>query len=117
MTNPEKQDVIDQLTAYDGWLTKVLNLIGDRSQLRGDEKRQAQELLKEVKANLEADCKALDRREDEWNDYERKFLEPALRETKAEITVRTNTIPGSEWKSNLNGARINITSMLHELEN
>lgn len=116
MSDVEKQAVIDQLWEYERKFTAIMELIGDKRQLRGEEKTQAQQMLRELKDSLESDCKELHRNREQLNQYESAYLEPALREAKADIMIRVNTIPNNNWHSNLYGACIDITHMLHQLE-
>lgn len=115
MTDHEKQ-VIDRLREYEKRFSEILDLIGDKLQLWGEDRTRPQQLLKDLKASLEKDCKDLRKRKAELNRYERDFLEPALRETEAEITVTTNSIPGGKWFANLSGARASIAYRLNQLE-
>lgn len=116
MSDEQRQAAIEHLQKYDRQFTAILDMLSNKPQLHGGEKSQAQEMLRELKDSLEADCKELHRRADELNKYERAYVEPALRQAKAELSVRVNLIPNSEWHSNLYGARFNITPLLHQLE-
>ena len=116
MATVEEQDVVDQLREYDRQFSKILDLIASKSQLSCGEVAEAQEGLRRLKANLEADCQYLDWQRSELSFHERVFLSPALRMATAELMVKPDTIPGKLWHSNLCGALVNITHMLHQLE-
>lgn len=111
----EKQAVIEQLKEYDRKFSAIIDLIGGRDRLFNEEKSQAQEMLRGLKDDLERDCRDLHGRESDLNQFERGYLEPALRKAAANISVRVNTVPGSEWSANLYSAQIDITWMLSQL--
>jgi hypothetical protein len=115
MADDGRQAAIAKLRQYDERFTAILNLIGDNNQLFGEQRQQAQDLLRDLKDSLEADCKDLHRRREQLNNYEWAYVDPALREANARISVRVNSIPGSEWHSNLYSARVDITYRLDQL--
>ena len=117
MSDAQKQVAIEWLRKYDQMFAAIIDLIGDKRQLRGDVKTQAQEMLRQLKDGLETDCKELHRRADKLNQYEQAFVEPALRKAKANISIRVNTIPNGEWHSNLYAVRMDVSHLLHQLEN
>ena len=80
----------------------------------GEEKMQAQGMLRTLKAKLESDCRELSRCE--LNHIEQGYLEPVLRKAKAYLTMPVNTIPGTEWHNTVGYSHLDITYVLNQLE-
>ena len=108
--------IIEKLRDYDRQFRAILDLIGNKSRLMGEAKAQAHELLRELKDNLDRDCRELKEREQELSQDERGYLEPALSKAMAYLTVPVNTTSGSKWRDTLNYSHVDITWTLNELE-
>ena len=117
MTGDEKQSVIDRLTAYKKRFDDLLALLQNLPLERNDKTR-AQQMLKTLKDSLENDYRAGDtnRGQQRMTEAERRYFHPTVHQAYAEIHVRWNTVPNDQWFSQVYGAQINITHMLHELE-
>lgn len=117
MTGDEKQSVVDRLKAYKKQFDDLLALLENQPLQRND-KSKAQQMLKTLKDALASDYKAGDtnRGQERMTEAERHYFHPAVHEAFAEIHVRWNTVPNDQWFSELYGAQINITHMLHQLE-
>jgi hypothetical protein len=114
----DRQSVIERLRPVEKQFDDILELIGDSRVLRGDAKFSAQTKLRELKENLQVECKRMNtlRGQESLTPCEMAFYEPAMRKASAEISVRWNSLPGRQWHTNLYGARINISHALFELE-
>jgi hypothetical protein len=117
MPDAERDAAIATLQSFADKFTGIMDLIGDSNGLTGDKKTQAQELLRELKDGLKAETKELHRRRDKLNKYEKAFVEPALREADADIMTAVNTTPNQKWRTDLYGARMDVTHLLDQLKN
>lgn len=119
MADPERQAVIEVLRKYNQQFSALIDFIGERSQVTGDDRTRAREMLRELKDDLQRECKELQRRERnrELNHLERSCLEPAIRKAEANINSRVNTTPGAKWRFDLAGAQYDISWMLDQVEN
>jgi hypothetical protein len=117
MAEHERRSVIRRLKAYEKQFDDLLGLL-ENLPLQYEDKSRAQQMLKTLKDSLRNDYKAGDtiRGQERMTRAERQYFHPAVHEAYAEIRVRWNTVPNEQWRSELYGARINITHMLHELE-
>jgi hypothetical protein len=115
--NADKKSVIDRLEAYKKRFDELLAMFEGKLPLRGEAKERARELLKSLKADLEAEHKKMStqRGEAELTDIERSCYVSVIHQTFTDIHVTTNSIPNDKWVGSLYGARINLTHMLHEL--
>jgi hypothetical protein len=106
--------VIDQLQSFAADFQSIESLIvGDV--LPREKKKQAQGQLKALKQRLADAVKWL--QGDDLTKHEEAFLLPALESAKAEISVAWTSDPiRSRWLANLYGARLNITSMLSQIQ-
>ena len=111
----DKQATIQCLEKYNQQIVAILAVVDIDHSLRGAEKDKTQGMLRRLKDGLAKDCEDLSGRQNELNRYE-AVLEPALRQTRAAITVPINTIPGPRWHSVLSGAQVNITNALEQLK-
>jgi len=118
MSDPDRQAAIETLQKYNQQFSAIIVLTGDKPSLSKAEKEQAREMLRQLKDDLKRDCRELEIRDrkGELNHIERTCLEPALRKAEANIATRVNSTPGRLWSTDLYGARIDITWMLHQLE-
>lgn len=55
MSEAERQDVIDRLRVHAGRIKSLMDLLGNKSLMNREEKTQAQEMMKSLKAALEAE--------------------------------------------------------------
>jgi hypothetical protein len=113
---PEHEAAIAVLKSYDERFAAILDMIGDHNRLIGEQKGEAQQLLKALKESLKADNKEYYRNRDSLNKYERAFVEPALRKAAANIMSAWNAVPDGRKHSDLSGARMDITHLLFDLE-
>ena len=117
MTGNDKQNVIDRLKSYNKRFDDLLALL-ENLPLHGNDKTNAQQMLKTLKELLKSDYKDGDtnRGRQRMTEIEKHYFHPAVHEAYAAIRVRWNTIPTGQWFSELYSAQINITHMLHQLE-
>lgn len=118
MPDHESQSVIERLKAYKTQFDDLLALL-ENLPLQRKDKIKAQEMLKTLKEALKNDYRAGDtiRGQERMTEAERQYFHPAVHEAYADIQTRWNTVPNEEWRSDLYGAQISITHMLHQLEN
>lgn len=110
-----REDTARVLEAYAQRFTDIMTHIGDRARFQGDDASHARQLVSAIKVSLDLDIKEMERRRDCMSHWEAAYLLPALRESRANIQIRVNTTPGRQWGDNLYAARIDITHMLHGL--
>jgi len=113
---PEHVAAIAILKSYNERFTAIIDMIDSNNRLIGEQKDEAQQLLKALKESLKTDCKEYDRNRDNLNKYESAFVAPALRQASANIMSAWNAVPDQKMHSDLYGARIDITHALHDLE-
>lgn len=113
----DREAAIDRLKYYEKLFTELMALVegGSPGDVLSD-KADARRRLMELKDALKTETKFLERKGDLMNPFERHFLEPALRQAHADINTSASTSPGPKWHSDLYGARIDITHILHQLE-
>lgn len=118
MTDHEEQSVIDRLKAYNKQFDDLLALL-EGIPLGREGKDRARQLLKALKDGLRRDFKVGDstRGQSQMTQAEKQCFYPAVHQAHAEIHVAWNSVPSGKWLSELYGAQINITHMLHDLEN
>jgi hypothetical protein len=112
-----RQTAIDRLKRHRDKFEKLMGLVENTAKQRlvGEKKQEARDRLVNIKVELKAEADELSRNHDGMSHFERCFLEPAMRQAYAELTIHAGTIPESTWHSNLSGALINIANVLHEL--
>jgi len=117
MTKNEQLDVIDRLKSYKKQFDDLLTQFEDLP-LPPEGKDKAQQMLKTLKDSLKSDYKEgrAVRRRQQMTQAEVQYFYPAVHEAHADIHIRWNTVPNEQWRSELYGARINITHVLHQLE-
>jgi hypothetical protein len=111
----DRDAVIERLNYFDKQFEELLTMLDGGGSLTGGRKSEAQDRLSQLKRDLAAEEKDLNRRRDELNHWERAFLEPAVRKAGALLRTRVNSPPGPKWHSELYGARIEITYMKRDL--
>ena len=118
MTDHETQSVIDRLKTYKEQFDALLAMC-DGIPLSRDPKHEARQLLKKLKDGLRQDGKLGDtnRGQSQMTGAEKRFFYPAVSQALGEIRVAWNSVPSENWFSELYGARVNITYVLHQLEN
>jgi hypothetical protein len=119
MANDERQRVIERLRAYRRQIDAIIDLLGDKTHLRPDEKARAQQLLRHLKAKLEEDYKAgaTARGEAQMTEIERCYFQPAILRAHANLQVKWNSNPiNSNWLSELYAVRMDIDQFLLPLE-
>lgn len=110
-----KQDAINQLTHFNGRFDSLRELLRQGVSTK-EQKERARTMLGDLKSDLESACKKLAKLEGKWTDYERRYVEPALRKCSANLTIRRNTTPGPSWDDNLYYAQIDVSWALHALK-
>ena len=115
--NSDKASIISRLEAYDLRFEELLGCLGGRLPLAGAEKDHAQALLRDLKADLEREYRAMAtvRGEAELTADERAYYQPVIHQTFADIRTKWNSVPDGKWFNDLAGARISLTHMLHEM--
>lgn len=115
--NADKASVIERLEAYDRRFEELLAMLQNMLPLRGEAKDRAQALLKSLKEDLGAEYRKMStvRGQKELTEVERSCYAPVIHQAFADIHVATNSTPNDKWHSELYGAQISITYMLHEL--
>jgi hypothetical protein len=113
----DKASVIERLEAYNRRFEELLALLAGDLPLRGAAKDRAQVLLKALKEDLGAEYREMStiRGQATLTDIERSCYAPVVHQAFADIHVATNSTPNEKWHSELYGAQISITHMLHQL--
>lgn len=117
MKKNEQLDIIDRLKSYKKQFDDLLTQLQGLPLLRED-KAKVQQMLKTLKDSLKSDYVEgrTVRRQQRMTQAETQYFYPAVHEAYADIHVRWNTVPNEQWRSELYGAQINITHVLHQLE-
>ena len=100
----EERQPLQRLTVYRHRIQEIINLIGERNQLFGPERTQAQELLKTLKAELKDEYMRCDtqRTRKQMSEAELQWYCRAIQETYVEIErVRVNSTPRQQRTSRL----------------
>lgn len=110
--------VVERLREYVSRFDAILDAIGEGRALSREKKAELQTMLRDLKGELEEDVKEEAANRGVMTRTEEAYFYPAVRRAHAEIRVKWNSDPvRSDWHSNLYGAKINITHLLHQLEN
>jgi hypothetical protein len=94
---------IETLEALHTEIQELRGLIGDKQQLLGTEKKCAQQKLKKFKKKLESEYRRIStsRGKGSLNETEKKYYAPIVRLISANLSIRTNSIPGYRWQGEL----------------
>jgi hypothetical protein len=81
-------------------IEELIELIGDKQQVLGAEKKRAQEKLKIFKKKLDYEYWRISTRRGKasLNETEKKYYAPAVRQVSANLRTRTNSIPSFIWQ-------------------
>ena len=95
----------------------IMELIGEKRGLTGEDKDRAQALLKVLKGKLRADYRFGNTAKGraQMTETELHFYHPAVHEALTRIRVKTNSVPDPQWVSQLYEALMNVDHYLHEL--
>jgi hypothetical protein len=112
MPNKDAVGVIRELRRFRDDIDQIVNAIGDKTWIAGEEKERLQALFKSLKSRLKEAAKRTPS-----NEFESAYFEPAVTQAAANLLIATNSHPiKSNWHSALYGIRIDITFYLHQLE-
>lgn len=97
---------------------EILNLLGQKHSLRGEEKAKAQELLKALKGQLRNEYKfgSTLKGEKKMTQVEIAYYFPAVQDALNNIYVKTNSVPNGRWRSDLFSALGQIEFFIRQLE-
>lgn len=106
----DKKACLKKLEAIKAQLETLEELIGEKRTLYGAEKKQAQELLKSLKATLRSEYRrtSTSSGRDILNTTEKCHYAPAIHQADCAIRVKYNSIPNEQWLSEIYDARIDI---------
>jgi hypothetical protein len=98
-------------------IEELRELIGDKQQLLGAEKKRAQEKLKTFKKKLDYEYWRISTRRGKasLNETEKKYYAPAVRQVSANLRTRTNSIPGFRWQVELGELASKISLHIDQL--
>lgn len=102
-----RESILNRLKEHHALMQQLVDFIGEKRRLDGNERELAQQLLKRIKAELAHDYKygISDRGEINASEAEQAFFFPAIQDAKCAIHVPVNTIPGPSWVSDLYSAQ------------
>lgn len=110
--NKAASDVIRELRRFRDDIDEIMNAIGDKTSLSGEEKERLQDLFKSLKSRLKEAAKRAPS-----NEFESAYFEPAVNSASANLHIATNSHPiKSNWHHALHGIHIDITHSLIQLE-
>ena len=115
----DKKACLKKLVAIKAQLETLEELMGEKTTLYGEEKKQAQELLKNLKATLRAEYRRTSTSSGKaaLNTTEKYHYAPAIHETDCAIRVKYNSIPNEQWFSEIYDARTTIEWYISGLRN
>lgn len=98
-------------------IEELRELIGDKQQLLGAEKKRAQEKLKIFKKKMDYEYWRISTRRGKasLNKTEKKYYAPAVRQVSANLHTRTNSIPGYGWQAELGELSSKISLHIDQL--
>ncbi len=115
----DADDVLRRLREYSDRINVIMDTIVDQRSLKPNVKREVQELLASLKADLKDDAHrcGLVRSRDKLSHLEKTCLCPAVQKASAGIRVARNSDPiRSNWHTNLYSIRIDIEYPMGYLE-
>lgn len=112
----EKKACLKKLEAIKTDLEALQDLMGDKPILFGEDKRHAQEMLKEIKGTLRAEYRRTSSGKSKLNPAEEYHYGPAIHETDCAIRVKHNSIPNAQWYTEIYDALINIRHSISGLK-
>ena len=92
-----------------------MSLVGDKSQLTPERIELARNQLKNLKVCLEQDCRRQST-EIVLTQPEHAVYMPAIRQTRADLTISAASRPSAEWFDNLYGVQITLRHAIAQLE-
>ncbi|HEX2950930.1 MAG TPA: hypothetical protein VHV83_15410 [Armatimonadota bacterium] len=118
VNDPERESICRRLKGHHALMQELIDLIGERRRIDGNEREQAQQLLKQIKAELIHDYKHGVSLQGQANasEDELAFFFPAIHEALCTIHVRVNSIPGPSWISDLFSAQGLLQYYIQQLE-
>lgn len=117
MSESEMRACAEKLASIRDEINALINFIGDRHFVSGPDRTRAREMLTNLKRRLEGEYRRTStiKGHASLNQIEKAYYAPAVHKASASFQVRTNSIPGATWISDLYSARIDITFPLDQL--
>lgn len=114
-----KQECIEFLQYFINSIDKITEIIGKERILYGSRRSLAQERLKNFKEEINSECKIRStiKSEELMSDFEKYFYDPAIKEARTRIYVKTNSIPNQKWALELYDAQNSLKYYLYQLQN
>ena len=110
MNESQKRACLAQLDDLIGQTASLMNLVGSRQVLFGPEKQQARDMLKALKTRLRDEYHRTStvRGQQKLNPIERNYYAHAVHEAYCELQIKTRSVPGSSWTTDLYAARMDL---------
>jgi hypothetical protein len=113
----DKQEVIDELRSFSSDCDHLLTMLGQGA-LQGRQQSHAQSRLRRIKRRLHERINEFEKSRQEPNDYQTRFLYPALTEALAKMQISDEATPvAAEWRDELFQVGREFTQRLDQLEN
>lgn len=112
----DKKACLKKLEAIKAELDALDELMGDKATLFGEEKTRAQEMLKKIKATLRAEYRRTSSAKNKLNTVEEYHYSPTIHEADCAISVKYNSTPNAQWRSEIYDALIDIRHSISGLK-
>jgi hypothetical protein len=106
------------LEDYERRFVEMVRILDRPGALSPSDIEKARNLLRGLKADLkiDADVRNKDRNRKVMSEIELAHFAPAVQQASADLSIRINSSPSSEWIANLEYARVSISHALHGLK-
>lgn len=115
----EFRSCYNKLQFFDNIIEQITQKISTRNRLVGKEKKDAQNLLKELRGELKKDYNFMIKVNvrDTLSDIDKYFYFPTIQKALSCIRVKINSMPDKKWVTQLYEAQIEIRHCMEEIEN
>lgn len=113
-----QEECIAYLQSYSDEIDQIIALFDNRGYILKGQKENAQALLTKLKESLKNDYKSRDTKkgEEQMTEVESACFFPAIHETYANMSIKTNSRPSPAWTFELYDAQSTIKHYLHQLK-
>ena len=113
-----RDECIEKMTEFVTRMKEIMDLIGEKDRLFGEEQQKAQSLMKSLKEDLKSESKRMGsvKGHEKLSRIERAVYFPAIKEACAHLKVKWNSIPNDHWMSKLYESKLDIEHLLRDLK-